>query len=42
MKHQALEQLLRTLKTRFEGNLHRHQGVEWAQVQAKPMPHPPP
>ena len=29
------EQLLRTLKARFEKNTIRHQGLEWAKVQAK-------
>ena len=29
------EELLRTLKARFEKNLHRHQGLEWAKIQAK-------
>ena len=29
------EELLRTLKTRFEKNMNRHTGVEWANVQAK-------
>ncbi len=29
------EELLKTLKARFEGNTDRHQGFEWAQVQAK-------
>ena len=29
------EELLRTLKVRFEKNPHRHKGVEWAKVQAK-------
>jgi hypothetical protein len=29
------EQLLRTLKTRFEKNMNRHRGFEWADVQAK-------
>ena len=29
------EELLKTLKARFEKNMHRHQGLEWAQVQAK-------
>lgn len=27
--------LLKTLKTRFEKNMHRHKGLEWAAVQAK-------
>ena len=29
------EELLRALKTRFEKNMNRHQGVDWAKVQAK-------
>ena len=29
------EELLRALKARFEKNLHRHEGLEWAKVQAK-------
>src|SRR5436190_24201450 len=29
------EELLRTLESRFEKNLDRHQGLEWAKVQAK-------
>jgi hypothetical protein len=29
------EELLGTLKTRFEKNMNRHQGLEWAKVQAK-------
>ena len=29
------EELLRALKTRFEKNVNRHKGFEWAQVQAK-------
>ncbi len=29
------EELFKGLKTRFEKNLNRHQGVEWAEVQAK-------
>ncbi|MCK9452712.1 MAG: DUF4256 domain-containing protein [Bacteroidales bacterium] len=28
-------ELLETLKTRFENNLNRHKGIEWAQIQAK-------
>ncbi|MBJ6362527.1 DUF4256 domain-containing protein [Paenibacillus sp. GCM10012307] len=34
------EGLLQTLKTRFEKNINRHQGVEWADVQAKLEAHP--
>lgn len=29
------EELLKALKTRFEKNLNRHKGLEWAKVQAK-------
>ena len=29
------EALLRILKARFEKNMHRHKGLEWAEVQAK-------
>ena len=29
------EQLLRTLRVRFEENMSRHRGLEWAKVQAK-------
>ena len=29
------EELLRTLKIRFEKNMNRHKGIEWAKVQAK-------
>lgn len=29
------ETLLGVLKTRFEKNMHRHQGLEWAKIQAK-------
>ena len=29
------EELLRTLKARFEKNMNRHTGLEWAKVEAK-------
>lgn len=29
------EELLKTLKTRFEKHAHRHKGIEWAKVQSK-------
>lgn len=29
------EELLKTLKTRFEKNMTRHKGIEWAKVQAR-------
>jgi hypothetical protein len=32
--------LLRALKARFETNMNRHQGLEWAKVQAKLEAHP--
>jgi hypothetical protein len=32
---EQLEELLRTLKTRFEKNMNRHKGLEWVKVQAK-------
>jgi hypothetical protein len=35
MKANQREELLRTLKTRFEKNTNRHKGLEWAKVQAK-------
>src|ERR1700752_2311690 len=35
MKTKEREELLATLKTRFEKNMNRHQGLEWTKVQAK-------
>lgn len=35
MKAKQREDLLGALKTRFEKNMHRHKGLEWAKVQAK-------
>ncbi|WP_426667188.1 DUF4256 domain-containing protein [Mucilaginibacter sp. McL0603] len=35
LSSQQREELLSTLKTRFEKNINRHKGVEWAKVQAK-------
>ena len=35
MKAQERDQLLRTLRSRFEKNMQRHQGIAWANVQAK-------
>jgi hypothetical protein len=29
------EELLKTLKTRFEKNMNRHKGIDWAKVEAK-------
>lgn len=34
------EELLRTLKTRFEKNMNRHKNMEWAKVQTKLEAHP--
>jgi len=34
------EELLKTLQVRFEENMERHQGLEWAKVQAKLEAHP--
>jgi hypothetical protein len=34
------EELLRTLKTRFEDNMNRHDGLEWADVVARLESHP--
>ena len=35
IKAKQREELLRALKTRFEKNMNRHKGLEWAKVQAK-------
>jgi Protein of unknown function (DUF4256) len=35
MKAKQREELLRTLRARFEKNMNRHKGLEWAKVQAK-------
>jgi hypothetical protein len=35
MKPKQREELLRTLKARFENNMNRHEGLEWSRVQAK-------
>jgi hypothetical protein len=37
---QEAEELLKTLKARFEKNMNRHKGIEWAKVQAKLEAHP--
>lgn len=34
------EELLKTLKDRFEKNMHRHKGLEWPSIQAKLETHP--
>lgn len=40
LKPNEREQLLGTLKARFEENKYRHEGVDWAAVQAKLHAHP--
>jgi hypothetical protein len=35
MKTQKRDELLRALKTRFEKNIHRHEGIAWGEVEAK-------
>ncbi|HSE90308.1 MAG TPA: DUF4256 domain-containing protein [Candidatus Binatia bacterium] len=35
LKVKQREEILRTLKARFEKNMNRHKGLEWARVQAK-------
>jgi hypothetical protein len=35
MKAREREELLRTLKTRFEKNMNRHRGLDWAKVRTK-------
>jgi hypothetical protein len=35
MEARQREELLRTLKARFEKNMNRHKGLEWAKVRAK-------
>jgi hypothetical protein len=35
LTQELLEELRKTLKARFEKNMNRHQGIEWADVQAK-------
>ena len=35
MKAQEREEFLQTLKARFEKNMHRHEGIAWAKVQAR-------
>ena len=30
-----IEDLLKTLKARFEKNMNRHKGIEWAKVEVK-------
>jgi len=35
-----MKELLNILKTRFEKNMHRHKGLEWAAIQARLEAHP--
>jgi len=35
LSNKQREELLKTLKTRFEKNMNRHKGLAWAEVQAK-------
>jgi Protein of unknown function (DUF4256) len=35
MKAKEQEELLKTLKARFEKNMNRHKGLDWAKIQAK-------
>ncbi|MFJ8237645.1 DUF4256 domain-containing protein [Ureibacillus sp. NPDC094379] len=35
LSHEQSEEILSTLKTRFEENMNRHEGLEWAKVQEK-------
>ena len=35
MKTKEREELLQSLKRRFEKNMHRHKGIAWAEVQAR-------
>lgn len=35
MKAQQRDELIRTLKTRFEKNMNRHKGIAWGEVEAK-------
>lgn len=35
LSKEAREELLKVLKTRFEKNMSRHKGIEWAKVQAR-------
>ncbi|MEK8197931.1 DUF4256 domain-containing protein [Lysinibacillus sp. FSL M8-0134] len=35
LTHEQQEELIKTLKARFEKNIERHEGIDWASVQAK-------
>jgi hypothetical protein len=40
MSPEQSEELLKTLKVRFEQNMNRHSGLEWSKIQAKLEAHP--
>jgi len=40
MKPEQREEILRLLRTRFDENMNRHQGLEWSKVQAKLQANP--
>src|ERR1043165_4989791 len=40
LSSQQFEELLSALKARFDKNMNRHKGVEWAKVQAKLQANP--
>lgn len=40
LSQEEAENLLGTLKNRFQKNMHRHQGIKWEQVQDKLLAHP--
>lgn len=40
MNPKQREALLKILRTRFEKNMHRHEGLQWAKVQARLEAHP--
>jgi hypothetical protein len=40
LSSQQCEELFNILKSRFEKNMNRHQGLEWAKIQAKLMANP--
>ncbi len=40
MSKEQHDELIQTLKSRFTKNMHRHSGLEWAQVQEKIANHP--
>ena len=40
LSQEQIEELFSTLKARFEKNMNRHEGLEWAKVQEKLEVHP--